>query len=199
MATHDTRLAQLLDAADAACPAPRLPEDVLARVHARAHRRARVRRSALVAAGVALAVLAGAVAWPGALVDAPPMPLAGGPAPAAFDLAAARAEMARLQREADLLQTAVRRATRRLEQRDRLQAARLELARLRASDPLQDRIDAAARTTLAGADRLRYELNRPRAAEEAYESVIATFPDTLAAQFARRRLAELRRQTGESI
>ena len=193
-------LERLLKQADASAGPPPLPGDMAQRIrllHRRRQKARMVAASAAVAAAALLAVLAWQ--WGGSGQGGPERQRIAADKPAeATALMGLQARIAALETQADLTQAAVGGLLVRQRQDARLGELRQQLWLLEAVDPLAERFDQAARKLLCAADRLKYELNNPRAAGELYRLVVRQFPDTPAAQFARARLTEHQSTTGES-
>lgn len=198
-------LSSALRSADAALPAPRPAAGLARRVRRRARRQSAVRAAAT--AGVALAVGLGALLTarqlhPGGLwfvqelpIPAHPRPLPGATQPVpAFDVAAAKAEYARLDREAEshaktiavLLQERVswKRRERALEQLAKPGVTEVVAAqRDRAAKALVDLGDALSAGSAPS--------GRAQAAD-AYREAAEHFPASPEAEVARRRLEQIK-------
>ncbi len=188
------RLEKLLrDADQAAGLPPRLPKDVPQRVLQ--HARPRWRSAANLGSAAAVVFLAAGVTillrstGPDLLVR--PINHEAESAAVAAAATAAKADIFRLEREADVRLAIVRRTgelKRRLDQRAALDAA------LRRPDPRQyvaAGLDQAALALLRQGDQLYEELGLRDPAVESYRQIVRLFPTTPTAMAARQRLREM--------
>jgi hypothetical protein len=191
----DELLRRLLQQADAtAGPPPRIGDHLAARVRGRVLRRRRVAFRLSAAAAIVLA--AGVTV----LMSYSPTrrgPLAGAgiarSEPVATPHGDVRAELARLDREAEIRIAVARRTAEILTQRRLAESRTLQQPAI--ADPVADaqrEVEQAAYTLVSQADRMCRDMNLCATAVVNYQRVVELFPETPWATVARQRLEEIK-------
>ncbi len=184
---NDDRLEELLRHADADLPAPRLPDDLVARVLRRARQR-RYRRVTVTSAAAAI-LLAVGLSWP--LLKSPPAQPTPGPGVLVAEISALRAEAQS--------RVAVARRVKDLQAQDAEVAARPQPPAV--LDPLlavRLETDQTAILLVKQADGLA-NLDSRQSAAELYRRVIDLFPDAPSATRAREHLKILETTSGDLL
>jgi len=187
-------LNKLLAAADASSGGPpTMPTDLADRVMQLARRRGRRRAAAssalALAATIAIGLIAKELLGPrGSQIETPPAVIRA-------DNDGDRAKLARLTHEADSAAAVAGRTLELLQHTQRLSKLQAVLAQPGVMTEVDSRFEQAALAAAQGAEQELRIMNRTDEAERKYEQLIEMYPQTAPAEIARRRLAEMRRES----